>query len=275
MRLGRRWRNEVLARANSDQLGPRDLRKGLSYATPFLSSNFDVATSTIAARVDNDVCLVIDRSASMAWDLSNAEYSYPGELHDKSRLQNYFTKPHEIGSRWKAVQDTIGVFNSVVGRSDTKVALVTFSSDFKFGVYESRRATTDIDLTGTSSNIIKRLQDIGQAPIIGDTNIEAGLSEGVRLLRESSQSRRTAYKTIVLLSDGKKTEGGDPVVAARAARAINFTIHTIAFSAQADLPLMKAIADAGGGVSHTANDLATLREAFRKIAESIPSIIAQ
>jgi hypothetical protein len=66
----------------------------------FLSQRtFEVTEAAIAARADNDVCLVIDRSGSMAWDLTSTPFSYPGPLSKGSHIQNYFTPPISTPTR--------------------------------------------------------------------------------------------------------------------------------------------------------------------------------
>lgn len=241
------------------------------------SSKFSLSNQTIATRVDHDVCFVIDRSGSMAWDMSNVKFSYPGDMNGKSRLQNYFTPPHATLSRWAALQGAVNEFNNVVSLNSLEVraGLVTYSSNYEFGKYKSVQATTNRDLTATLSQIPADLVTIGKSPIIGDTNIAAGLTAGVNLLSTSTSARMTATKTIILLSDGVKTDGGDPTTIAAAAKAANIRVHTIAFSAQADAWLMQSLASAGGGNYYFATDTATLHAAFRQIAESIPSIITK
>ena len=43
-------------------------------------SKFTTSQVSIATRVCYDICLVLDRSASMAFDLSANEFSYPSEF---------------------------------------------------------------------------------------------------------------------------------------------------------------------------------------------------
>ncbi|MFO1065417.1 MAG: hypothetical protein U0892_16245 [Pirellulales bacterium] len=119
------------------------------------SSKFSLSNQTIATRVDHDVCFVIDRSGSMAWDMSNVKFSYPGDLNGKSRLQNYFTPPHATLSRWAALQGAVNEFNNVVSLNSLEVraGLVTYSSNYEFGKYKSFQASTNRDLTATLSQI--------------------------------------------------------------------------------------------------------------------------
>lgn len=56
--------------------------------------SYDLQKQAIAGRYDHDVCIVLDRSGSMAWDLTGDEFSYPSVYHDDSTLQNYFRPPY-------------------------------------------------------------------------------------------------------------------------------------------------------------------------------------
>ncbi len=62
----------------------------------------------------------------------------------------------------------------------------------------------------TAEEVVRRILEI---PAGGFTNIEAGLDEAAKALRASRSPRRA----VILVSDGKSTEGGDPREAARRA----------------------------------------------------------
>lgn len=235
--------------------------------------SFGMSMSSCAIRADHDVILVMDRSGSMAWDLSNAQYSYPNDQSGpRSRLQAYFSPPHASESRWAAVRSSVGVFNQVLNRAgdNIRVGMVSYSSNFTFGACSSTQVSVDLGMTNKLNDLVLKIDTVGSKPIIGDTNIAAGLDAAINQL---ARGRVTASKSIILFSDGRKTEGGDPVALARAARRLNITVHTIAFSAQADKTLMKAVASEGGGLYTFATTAAGLDTAFRQIAECIPSML--
>jgi hypothetical protein len=150
--------------------------------------------------------------------------------------------------------------------------MVSYSSNYTFGACVSTEVNTDMGLTGNLNQLLSKIDTIGAKPIIGDTNIASGLQAAID---QVSQGRVTATKTIILFSDGRKTEGGDPVELAKLGRQMNIVTHTIAFSAQADQALMREIATAGGGKYVFANSVSELDDAFRKIAECIPSMLIQ
>ncbi len=108
---------------------------------------------------------------------------------------------------------------------------------------------------------------IGTKPLIGNTNIAAGMQDAVNVLT-SNQSRLTAKKTMILLTDGLKTQGLDPLTLAQAAASANITIHTITFSSQADQPLMRQVASIGGGNHYHAPTPDSLAAVFGTIAKT-------
>jgi Flp pilus assembly protein TadG len=234
---------------------------------------FGMFMTSCAIRADHDVSLVLDRSGSMAWDLSNVAYSYPNDSNGpRSRLQAYFSPPHASDSRWAAVRSSVDTFKRVLTRTpdNIRVGMVSYSSNFTFGACVSTEVNTDLGLSGNLNQLLTNIVSIGSKPIIGDTNIAAGLQAAID---QVSQGRVTATKTVILFSDGRKTEGGDPVELARLGRQMNIVTHAIAFSSQADQALMRDIATAGGGKYVFANSVSELDDAFRKIAECIPSML--
>ncbi|MEZ6137720.1 MAG: VWA domain-containing protein [Pirellulaceae bacterium] len=257
-------------------------RAGESAALPAMGSfvgreDFELFQESIATRIDNDVCLVVDRSGSMAWDLTNVNFSYPGDLHGKSAIQNYFLPPHATLSRWAALDNAINEFLTVLDNNpyEPRVGLSSYSSNFEFGTYSSVVSTIDQPLTNDFSLIRSSLDTIASKPLIGNTNIAAGMRDGIAVLTTASGSRPNASRSLVLMTDGIMTQGDDPVAIAAAALADNITVHTITFSDQADQTLMAQVAAAGGGNHYHAPDGATLAEVFRTLAETLPAMLVQ
>jgi Mg-chelatase subunit ChlD len=117
------------------------------------------------------------------------------------------------------------------------------------------------------------MKKISSQPLIGNTNIAAGLREGISSLTDPNLAKRTSFKTIILLTDGVMSQGDDPVGLAASARTMNIRTHTIAFSAQADVNLMQKVAQAGGGQSYVAPDAASLKTTFKTIAATLPNML--
>ena len=241
------------------------------------ASTFTSEQSAVSTRIDMDVCLVVDRSGSMAWSLGSSAFVYPGNLADKSPIQNYFQLPHATLSRWASLTSSVNIFANVLNEAPikTRVSLASYSSNFTFGIWTSVVASIDQTLTTDYTTLKTKLNDLAKQPLIGNTNIAAGLREGVNALTDPTLTRITSCKSIILLTDGIVSQGDDPVALATTAREMNIRIHTIAFSAQADVALMQRVAQAGGGQCYVAPDAASLETAFRTIAATLPNMLTE
>ena len=240
-------------------------------------NSFVSQQTSASTRIDMDVCLVVDRSGSMAWTLGATPFTYPGDLSGKSAIQNYFQLAHPTLSRWSELSKSVSIFATVLGEAPikTRVSLASYASNFTFGIWTSTVASIDQTLTTNYSSLRQKLDALAQQPLIGNTNIAAGLREGVNALTDPIYSRITASKCIILLTDGIKSQGDDPVALAAAAREMNIRVHTIAFSAQADANLMRDVAKAGGGQCYVAPDATSLEFAFRTIAATLPNMLTE
>lgn len=267
--------NAVQVNSNLDSL-PQGGASMAVFPAMLSPDHFSPQMRAIAARVDLDVCVVVDRSGSMAWDLSNTPWSYPGELNGGSSIQNYFQLADPSLSRWAALSNSMDIFLDTVEANpfDIHVGMASYSSNFIFGVYESTVATLDQKLTNDYSLIRTKLNEIAAEPLIGNTNIAAGMREGINALTDVATTRTTACKTMILITDGVMTQGDDPVGIATLAFQSNIRVHTIAFSAQADQTLMQNVAHAGGGNFYYAPSAESLNATFREIAETLPAMLA-
>ncbi|MEN0109676.1 MAG: vWA domain-containing protein [Planctomycetota bacterium] len=238
---------------------------------------FDLEKQSTAGRYDHDICVVVDRSASMAWDLSSVDFQYPAEYVDDSTLQNYFKPPHPTESRWAKLVESLGVFRDVVNRRNLnpQIALVSYASNYTFGVFQSSRVSRDQLLDKDTDLFVDEANRLGGVPLIGDTNISAGLSNGRSVLLSRSERRVTANRTMILFSDGVRTEGGNPVQQAQRAANSRITVHTVSFGDGADQQAMQQIAQTGGGNHYHANTGIELESAFEQIAEQLPAVLIQ
>ncbi|MEO8271632.1 MAG: hypothetical protein ABI557_18055, partial [Aureliella sp.] len=128
---------------------------------------FELEENSIATRVDNDICLVVDRSGSMAWDLTNDPYSYPGAMHGKSIIQNYFLDPHPTLSRWAALQSSVDTFLNVLNSNPyhPRVSLVSYASNFEFGLFNSTVSSIDQPLTINFDAVRSKLATYADKPL--------------------------------------------------------------------------------------------------------------
>jgi Ca-activated chloride channel homolog len=234
---------------------------------------FEPSHVATASQVDQDVVLVLDRSGSMAWDLSGVEWSYPG----KSKYPKAYCEPPDPTlSRWAAAASAVNAFINAIKTTPPieQLGIVSFSSDCEACGGTIKAATTDsalsIDYTGAQAAITK----ISSNPIPGGTNIGAGIDEAVNVLK-GGKARPFAQKTIIVMTDGHWTDGANPVDAARRAAAIGITVHAITFSTDADEALMMDVAREGGGKHFHAPDAATLKKIYEEIAYTLPIILTQ
>lgn len=244
-------------------------------------SDYATQLPAVAMRLDFDICLVLDRSGSMGWDLSDQRFSYPESRRDRPLVENYFSAPDMTASRWGVLSASVDELLAILQQRDVsaKVGLVTFAGDYQFGRYASVTVSQDSDLTTNFSQVTAAVDAIGQKPVIGATDIAAGLSAAEVLLTTSPAARpRTAQPIVILFSDGIFNQGDDPVALAQTLYAQHgIVIHSVTFGAEAAArQTMDSVAQAAGkGYSLHANNAAQLQESFRFIANSIPVLVTE
>ncbi len=77
------------------------------------------------------------------------------------------------------------------------------------------------------------------------------------------------------MTDGHWTDGNNPVDAARRAADEGITVHSITFSADADVSLMKDVARVGRGKHYHAPDAVALKEIYEEIAYTLQIILTE
>ena len=171
-------------------------------------------------------------------------------------------------SRLDAVKSVAGSF--VRGRGGDRVGLVVFGDR----AYVAASPTHDVEAVAQTIGTL-RIGVSGKATAIAD-----GLGLALRRLRE----RDAKSRVVILLSDGQDTTSVvDPVAAARAARDLKITIHTIALGPAdlADNPgtrdavdseTLRRIAEAASGETFrvkTTEDLKSVTEAIDRLEPSL------
>jgi Ca-activated chloride channel homolog len=243
----------------------------------------------VATRISHDIVLVLDRSGSMAFDLSASEFVYPPDRSVLgSPLQCYFMPPSPTASRWKALCDAVNAFTTTLTARnlDVHVALVTYADTWSFGNYSVTQATLDVPLpsdpqmtlASNCSQITNAMNAWGQKAIMGNTNIEAGLTIAKNEVT-GSHSRTVADRTIILLTDGVATSGSLDIAGIALANRQNSQImtHVITFGGQAAVgsvqTTMQNAAQNGNGNFYNAPTATQLQQAFQDIADSLPAVL--
>jgi Flp pilus assembly protein TadG len=238
---------------------------------------FEPQSTTVATRLDRDICIVVDRSGSMAWDESGEDWQYPLEYQTDPVQVNYVRPPHATGSRWAGLVEAVHVFRRAVKKTPEieKLALVSYSHEYEYNGVTSETVTINQPLTTRQRKIKLAINAIGEEPIIGGTNISAGITTGISVLNDPALARPHAFKMIILMTDGVWNKGNDPTVTALDAEAENIVIHTITFSNGANQPDMISIADSSGGKHYHAPTRVELKQAFEDIAYSLPVLMTE
>ena len=235
----------------------------LFFGSIFNVRDFEPVRDSTVVRQDRDVCLVVDRSSSMKLsvdsDSENMSYSDP----------RICRKPYS-DSRWKALEEAVRIFNVTLGQTPQTeyVGLVSYASAFNYCYVSNAESTVNQTLTSDLSRIDTAMSGISNTVFNGNTNIAAGINHGVSVLTGPS-ARPFSRKTMILLTDGIRTEGGDPVQSANTAAVHDIVIHTITYGDAASQSEMRAVAHAAGGTHYHAPDKESLENIFRELALSV------
>ncbi|MCC6509830.1 MAG: VWA domain-containing protein [Pirellulaceae bacterium] len=256
-------------------------------------AGFAPSYQATAGQQEVEVCLCIDRSGSMNFDMSGTEYSFPP---DNPRLspftawgvewRNMLSPPHPVHSRWAALKRAIDVFliESSSINAQPRTSVVTWGSDYTMPlaprtVYPA--SSTDLGLPSrethrwqTNADQIRGLmQARNDSVIMGSTNLSSGLDRAVQVLN-GPNNNRFANKVIILLTDGVWNVGRDPVLAAYDARAQGMIVHCISMLTQ-NQPTLQTVATTCGGRYYGTRNEEELRNAFIEIARSLPVVLTE
>ena len=198
---------------------------------PLLGTDtFSPTADSIAARLDKDIALVLDKSGSMS-----------------------------INERFAALNNGVNVFLSEMERSipEERVSLTVYDTF----------PTKLVDMTDQLPAISEAFAT--QTPS-GFTGIGRALEVGIDSIQNDAGSRGAfSLKSVVLMTDGNQNRGVNPLVIAQQARDLGITVHAITFSSGANEDLMREVAETTGGLHLHANTDEELLEAFNTIANTI------
>lgn len=255
---------------------------------------FSTTSQATAGQQEIEICLCIDRSASMSYDMRGIDYRfarrnpllYPRTYYPSGLWRNICSPPHPTGSRWATVNSAVQVFLNQVSTSSAppRTSLITWSSEATLPFYPETSVTdysVNVELPApdsmtwaTNSGLISdAMEELGSKPMAGETNISAGLDAAVQLLTATT-GKVQARKVIILFTDGVWTNGRDPIEAAQDAADANVTIHCVSMLTDTQ-QILTEMANLTGGVYYSTSNEAELETAFRELAERIPIVMQE
>ena len=239
----------------------------LSFGRIFGQGEFEPLITATSAKVGvpkRDFVVVVDRSHSMAFDLTGKDWVYP-----RGHKGGYCGKPHSANSRWAHLVVAVGEF--VDGLADTRdeerLGVVSYASRYRGCAGSYPDASIEVDVTTDTSRASEFMSRRSQIAIPGGTNIHAGIMEGITAISDPSRTRPDAQKIIVTMTDGRHNAGPNPIRAARLAKDRNIMIITVTFSNGADQRRMREIAELTGGQFFHAPSAEDLKRIFRQVAD--------
>ncbi len=266
--------------------------KPMFFALALGQAPFATASQATASEQEVEICLCIDRSGSMMFDMSGINNVYPSPnplLYPASRYpstyyQNYCSPPQTIASRWAVMRSAVNTFlnEASLFQYPPRTALVTWSSAMTLPYYPFTSYTlvdTDFNLPAVvnyswatnRASIENSIATRSAKAIGGGTTLSAGLDRAVQVL-SGPNGRPLSKKVIILLTDGLWNAGRDPVLAAQDAAAAGITIHCVSMltSTQA---ILTQVASITGGRYYPTTDAAQLQQAFINLARSLPIVL--
>jgi Ca-activated chloride channel homolog len=237
---------------------------GLFFGRVFNVYDFQPVQSATVVKLDHDICIVLDRSSSMKLSLSStAETMSTGD-------SRFSAPPQYPDSRWAAATAAVDVFVDTLQQTPAveQCALASFASDATYVGVNNTASSLDQVLTTSPAAVKAAGHSFDSKVFNGMTNTAAGLDVGIAELTHATRARTFAGKTLVFLTDGFRTAGGDPVQSAQYAASKKIVIHTVSFGANFNQSELQAIASATGGKHYHAPDAASLSATFREIALS-------
>lgn len=253
----------------------------LFFAPFFGTKTYSPSNTSVASAFACEVCLVVDRSHSMCWDLSGTANSLPPPIYTNINLG--IQSPPQPGSRWLALDGAVSSYCTILSAANAppRVAVVTWATDIGTNTLEytltgqtSVGVTTDLELTTDMTAVYSVIHNRLQNVMLGGTNMSSGINQGTAILT-ASNVRPYAKKIMVLMTDGQWNAGTDPVAAAVTAAAQNITIHCVCFLQNADQTTCQQIASTTGGKFYYAADPIALNAAFQDLAFSLPVVLTK
>lgn len=264
----------------------------LFFSPAFGFDDFTTSRVATATRQDVEVCLALDRSGSMLWDMSGYSWSYPSgnPLLSSWRSwgtmwRNHLSAPHPTNSRWAILSDAVKLFLEEAGKYDPppRVSLVTWANGYTMPIRPyTYFPTSEVDVPMPSmkshiwntnvNDIYSALDSRGSNPMMGGTNLSAGIDTAVDIL--TSSESQLSNKVVIVLTDGQWGFGRDPVEAAFDATPHNIKVHAISMNGGSE-QTCSDIARVTGGSYYSANNQEQLKTAFKELAKTLPVVLIE
>ncbi len=240
---------------------------GIEPLFPFFASAFTVRPLLTATSTQSviDIALVVDRSGSMAYGSSEVAAYPPAPTTAPAGWT--FGDPVPMQARWLDLIAAVKRFTDELSTSPQEELL-------SLSLY-NHATTTPQTLTTDYALVIDRLNDVSANFSAGGTAIGSGIYEGLNAVNDSGLSRPFASKVLIVMTDGVQNHGPNPRWAAQAAADGGVTVFTITFSDEAEEAAMMEVAEIGGGEHFHAATAAELANAFRNIADRLPTLLTQ
>lgn len=228
------------------------------------TGSFGISTSSVSTQVEVDIALVIDRSGSMAY-ASDEPAVFP-PIPIAAPADWGWGQPAPPDSRWLDAVSSVDTFLSDLTSSpmDEAVALITYADG----------ARIDQPLTKEYWRIGDMLAGESAGLDGGGTNIASGLQAGEAALA-TALSRDFAARVVVILTDGKRSVGSNPVYWAKSLAENGVMVIAVTFSDEADQATMKKVAEIGNGFHVHATNRQDLKNAFRAIGNRLPTLLTR
>lgn len=226
-------------------------------------------TST-ASFINVDICLVLDRSTSMKFNVNSNETGMG--VNDRR-----FCRAPSSNSRWAALDKAVKVFNDVLrnNSSEEQISIVTFGSDLDSvqpGLCGRQPAATlDMQFSTNIDAADGTMNTLSNSVWNGNTEIAAGMQIALTELA-SVRSRQFADRVMIVLTDGFPT-AGDALAVANDAAAQRVTVYAITFGPDGDQSYMKQVAATGHGEHAHAATEQELKDIFKRFAAKATILI--
>ncbi len=261
------------------------------FGPAFGHAGFSTSQQATAGQQEVEVCLCLDRSGSMLFDMSGTDFVYPPNNPRLSTFtawgamwQNHLSAPHPTDSRWAVLSRAVNTFLTEAGgfQYPPRTSLVTWGTNYTMPIAPSTffpvvqtdhalPASVGFDWSTNKTSIETAITTRGQNPMMGGTNLSAGLDRAVAVLT-GANSRPLSNKIVILLTDGMWNDGRDPVLAAQDAANAGIVVHTVSMLTATQATLSQVSSITGGQYYATQNE-AQLQNAFRELARSLPIVL--